>query len=131
MLWLTECSENPPESPEGATSDWDNSSRSVGVTVTYTCGTVGLVTRVTCDGKEWVPATVPPCWTIVLKCIWNSKIKKMILGQRTLIFYVGSILVFGFQTYLFDWWWVYIIIKSGSSSSERNLLNILFYFSSE
>ena len=57
------CAGDPPSAPAGSSSDWDNSSKSVGTSVTYTCRDVGLKTRATCDPATlaWLPSTIPAC----------------------------------------------------------------------
>ena len=45
------CLSDPPATPSGSTSDWDNTSKGVGTLITYTCDDVGPVTRVVCDAE--------------------------------------------------------------------------------
>ena len=55
--------DSPPETPKGATSDWDGSSKKVETVITYTCDIAGPVTRAVCDAKSktWIPSTIPSC----------------------------------------------------------------------
>ena len=57
------CLNDPPSTPSGSTSDWDNTSKGAGTLITYTCDDVGPVTRVVCDAETltWKPSTLPPC----------------------------------------------------------------------
>ena len=63
LKFVVVCSDDPPETPEGATSDWDGSSKIVDTVITYTCDIAGPVTRAVCDAKSktWIPSTIPSC----------------------------------------------------------------------
>ena len=58
-----DCLDNPPQIPDGATSDWDGSSKSPETIITYTCDIAGPVTRAVCEpkSKKWIPSTIPSC----------------------------------------------------------------------
>ena len=62
-IHLQGCSGDPPSSPPGSTSDWDNTSQGVGTLITYTCADAGPVTKVICDAQTltWKPSSLPQC----------------------------------------------------------------------
>lgn len=53
------CSDDPPSSPEGASSDWDSSTKLGGTVVTYTCST-GAEVKAVCDAATvaWKPTSI-------------------------------------------------------------------------
>ena len=54
------CSDDPPVSPAGVTSDWSGE-REVGSVVTFTCTTTGTQQRAVCDGTNTWKAPVITC----------------------------------------------------------------------
>ena len=63
MLYEKGCSDDPPSTPAGSTSDWDTTSKGAGTLITYTCADAGPVTRVVCDAETltWKPSALPEC----------------------------------------------------------------------